>query len=244
MYALTGIPAAFLLFDDTPLEAKFKKAAVALAVPRVALFWLAIFLPSLSARALAGTIGGAIYGVEYIFSIVRRKKAPTYAPITRRQVALYYGAHLSAVNFALDMCSNGIKTMRIQHVFALVANAACVAILYVGLTIVDAYQRAWHCYPPHLRSLKDLSRGMCPMWEDYYGPVAYHSDSNRGVNNLVCRDFAKTDACITREIKAALPVFWHIAGFIATISFALSISLVRAKLREITIAEMEAASKK
>lgn len=200
--------------------------------------WLAIALPQLhrAVRILFAVVAAGLYVLEFIFTAIRHAKAKP-GGITRNQVALYYGAHLSVINFALDMCSNGIKMMRLQHIFFIAVNAVSVIILYVGLQYIDAYERAWGCYPAHERQLKDFYRGMCPQWERYYGPIKSHSDSNRE-HNLACRDFGKLSrACMTEDVDTSLPVIYHIVSLMVTVSFSLSISLVRYKLREIKKAE-------
>jgi len=219
------------------VEKRHKKWATAFAIPRVAAIWIALlYTPSASIRTTFALIAAGFYAVEIMFTIVRNVKAPgnTLEPASSK--FLFYGAHFSIINFALDMGSNGIKTMRIQHSFTIIINMLVVLIIAIGLMLVDPYERAWKCYPPYKRSVWDFDRGMCPQWEQYYGPYIHRSASNSGDINLVCRDFSMgpkyNAACTTGEIDASLPIFWHLASLIASISFTLSFSLVRTKIRE------------
>jgi hypothetical protein len=238
VYALTGLPGLFLTFGEASDKAH-RKWATAFAIPRVALLWTAILLNGhASIRALLFIIAGSIYLVEILFTVVRRRKAATPDTMTAAGKLLFYGAHFSIINFGIDMCSNGIKTMRIQHVVSIVANLVAISIVLVGLFLVDPYERAWKCY--QTRDIYKYDEGLCPQWIHYYGPYRHQSTSNSGDITLVCRNRAFTSrynaACTTGEIQASLPIFWHLASLIVTVSFTLSFSLVRSKIREIRIA--------
>ena len=209
--------------------------AVALAVVRVASLWIAIL--HRPATIIALIVAAAIYFVEIVLTYVRKALQKSKRGFSVSDTALFYGAHISVINFALDRCSARINTMTLQHIVIIVINVSVIFIIYIGLDLVDPIQRAWMCYPKHHHTPKLLNRGMCPQWENFYGEVSYRSSSNSGNENLICRDEAITKvpnrACITGEIQASLPVFWHIASMLLTVSFTFSLTMVRYKIKEI-----------
>ena len=238
---MTGLPAYFLTFGQNhDTEKRHKRIASLLAVPRVALIWIAIiYSRNVHIRVTLAIVAASIYALEILFTYVRAKKRNINPNImTSSAKFLYYGAHFSIINFALDMCSSGIKTLRIQHILLIIANTVTVFIIVIGLFIVDPYQRAWNCYNPRERRVTDLKRGMCPQWEKYYGPYRHRSSSNSGDINLVCRDEfggpVYNSACTLGTVDTSLPFFWQLATLVASISFAVSLTLVRSKISEIS----------
>jgi MFS family permease len=202
----------------------------------VAALWVAVVLPA--ARWIAGIVAAAIYAAEYVLTHARYRRAPRPRRFTPAQTALFYGAHVGAINFAFAIGSSGIAAMRGQRALFIVANAVTLVILYAGYTFIEPWQLAWGCYPTGKRKLAQLDLGMCPTYTDYYGPRApCPSDSNKGSDNLVCARYGDTSPSCTAEPDLALPGLWHMASLIATTSFTLGISLVRFKIREIERAE-------
>lgn len=233
VYALTGLPAYFLTFGSDA-DGRHKRWASAFAIPRVALLWTGLLLSGPAGlRAILFVVAAGLYAVELLFVVVRRRAAAAPDEMTTAGKALFYGAHFSIINFGLDMCSNGIRNMRVQHVTSLVINAVAIFIVVIGLFLVDPYERAWKCYMT--RDIYEYDEGMCPQWEHFYGPYEHRSASNSGDIVLVCRNRAFVSqynaACTTGEIQASLPVFWHLASLIVTVSFTNSFSLVRSKIR-------------
>ena len=229
---LTGIPAWFLTNGREQHGRKVRRIMVGLSLARVALLWVALlYNRNWVVRAVLASVAGAVYVAEYIFVYIQwrlgvretleRGKKPQ---MSAENKVLYILAHLSIVNFLLDVCGANVKTLKAQHIIILVGNVVAAIIVVIGYLLVDPYQRAWQCHPPGNRTFADLKYGMCPQWTDFYSPK---STANSGDNNLICRDLSftahQTLACTTHVVDTSLPVFWHVATFV------LSVTCVRAR---------------
>lgn len=210
-----------------------------LAVLRVSALWISITLQS--ARLIAALAAAGIYVIEYVFTRIRHRKYHKPGHFLTRQKVLYYGAHVSVINFALAICSSGIPTMRVQRALFILANLSATIILYVGYTFIDPWQRAWGCYPSSERSINKLEFGMCKeIYEKEHKQTPCFSDSNRGHENLACIHFSDTSGgCDNGDPDTSLPALWHVANLVLSLSFTLAMSLVRFKIREIEILEIE-----
>lgn len=238
VYYLLGIPHAFLL---TTSGSRQQLLFGILGVLRSLFAWLGITVFYGSLWPWFASLG--FYGLLWICCIYFYSQG-SFRVLVGNNKLLYYGAHFSVFNFAFDVCGRGLADLRIQHWIFLAANAVCAVILLVGLFLVSPWRRAWGCYCKSDRSNPwKLDRGLCPMYTDFYDPP---STANSGENNLICRDlsFASSskcgnhDACITGQIDDGLPRYWHLVTMIAMSSFTVSLSLIRAKVREINISAM------
>lgn len=238
VYYLLGVPHAFLL---TTSGSRQQLLFGILGVLRSLFAWLGITVFYGSLWPWFASLG--FYGLLWICCIYFYSQG-SFRVLAGNNKLLYYGAHFSVFNFAFDVCGRGLNDLRIQHWIFLAANAVCAVILLVGLFLVSPWRRAWGCYCKSDRSNPwKLDRGLCPMYTDFYDPP---STANSGENNLICRDlsFASSskcgnhDACITGQIDDGLPRYWHLVTMIAMSSFTVSLSLIRAKVREINISAM------
>lgn len=79
------------------------------------------------------------------------------------QPVLYGTAHLSVLNFLLDLPGRNVPTARRSHTLLVLVNFVAGCVLFVVYATATPLQEAWGCYQPSLiNSLRDYNRGLCP----------------------------------------------------------------------------------
>jgi len=220
VYILFGVP--YLALDFRGAERLFVGI---LSLVRTVLLWIALLYTSSSrVRIACGIAGAAVHVVFALYLVWHIERDPArFSFGSKGTVGLFYGAHVSVVNFLLDVCGASIPTMRLGHVVMLAANVVCGAILAVGLLFVDSWRRGWGCYCASARGMPSrLDRGLCPQWTDFHDFDGCGEDStaNTGSQNLICRDLSfagpkcQSSACGTGEIDTGLPRYWHLSSTI------------------------------
>lgn len=125
---------------------------------------------------------------------------------------LYAIAHVSIVNFILDLPGRGIPSARFTHVLIVAINIVAAITLLFTLHTVTPIQKAWGCYDPQFVSgLADYDRGMCPVDRDSNANIC----TERPYVNCEM-DFG--DNTFHKEIHYATQ-----AGMVALVLYALSI---------------------
>lgn len=80
---------------------------------------------------------------------------------------LYAVAHVSILNYILDLPGRRIPTAKLTHVLIVATNIVAAIVLIFTLHTITPIQRAWGCYDPQfVDDLSDYDRGMCPADED------------------------------------------------------------------------------
>jgi hypothetical protein len=121
--------------------------------------------PARSAPAIAGWAFLGISVLLYIISYAHtswalKQTSPGSLPIQPR---LYLLAHLSILNFMLDVPGRRVPTVKISHSFLIVFNTLLSIYMFVLATAVTPIREAWRCYrPEHFDSIEDYNFGICP----------------------------------------------------------------------------------
>ena len=227
---MTGLSSFLLYHGIEEHQRKYRKVLSIIAIFRVALVWiLMLWVRNKIAIIVVASLAAAIYLVEYMFVYVKQRqcyeRTGRYPKFTATNKFLYYLAHISVFNHVFDVCRADIKNFRVQHMVIIVANLATAPIIIFAYLFVDPYQRGWACYMVPLHRVWEFSRGLCPQFTDF-GDV--DTTANSGENNLICRDesFAAKQslACTTGVIDASMPIYFHVAAYILTMTLVYSIN--------------------
>lgn len=163
---------------------------------------------------------GVLYFLSYVhqrfhLGAVLRQNAGQDPPL-RVPVLLYWVAHISLINFSLDLPARGIPVVNITHFLVVAINiVAILAILFV-VFLEEPFAKTWGCYP-YYDTIYDYKYGPCPA---YFGTPESSACDQPGVR------------CGTGAAKAH-GEFTHILVFAQTllaVSFALYIISVQPKV--------------
>lgn len=99
----------------------------------------------------------------YLLSYAIHKFKQPSKTVHAVQPVLYGTAHVSVLNFLLDLPGRNVPTARRTHTLLVLVNLVAGSVLFVTYATATPLQKAWGCYQPSLiRSLRDYNRGMCP----------------------------------------------------------------------------------
>lgn len=113
-----------------------------------------------------------------------------------------------------------------HHVVLLIVNLIAVATVLAGLTWVEDYAHAWHCYGTHA-TLEELEYGYCMTWPGVSAPPRGICDA--GSQTGPHPGCAETSIPQTEILGRTFYVFLHVILF----SVAVYVAMVPAKLRSI-----------
>lgn len=103
-------------------------------------------------------VSAALYAATYITHVLRRRARPCVV-----QPVLFGIAHLSVINFLLDLPGRGIPSQRRSHLLLVAVNLVGGLILVVTAVTATPLRNAWGCYAPeYVQTVKDYNRGICP----------------------------------------------------------------------------------
>jgi hypothetical protein len=215
-----GFPPTLILEQSGGLST-FRVRAT-LAVIRTATAWAWVITPKLTIGALV-LLGVSLlaHAVDCGFSF---RSGPA---VGRRDVAAYCVAHVSLVNFVLDVpgIAAGIRLWW-HHALLVCTNLAAVAVVAVGFTWAEDWAHAWHCYGTQA-TLNDLEYGYCLTWPGVTAPPRGICDA--GSQTGPHPGCAETSIPRSEILGRTFYVFAHIVVF----SAAVYVGMVPAKLRAI-----------
>ena len=102
-------------------------------------------------------ISAGLYGLAYALHVFLRQKPHPLQPV------LYGTAHVSLLNFLLDLPGRHVPTVKRSHALLVIVNFIAGLTLFITYATATPLQEAWGCYQPSLiNSLRDYDRGLCP----------------------------------------------------------------------------------
>lgn len=106
---------------------------------------------------LAASAG--LYLIAYALHVTQRSRLKVHVV----QPVLYGTAHVSVLNFLLDLPGRYVPTVKRSHTILVIVNLIAGLTLFLTHASAKPLQEAWGCYQPALiSSLRDYNRGMCP----------------------------------------------------------------------------------
>lgn len=198
------------------------RVRVSLAIVRTATAWAWIITPKLTTGALV------LLGVSLIAHTLdcgfSYKSGPTQSP--QDEVA-YCVAHASILNFVLDVpgIAAGLHLWW-HHAVLILLNLTSAAIIVAGLTWVQDYANAWHCYGTQAK-LSELEYGYCMTWPGVDVPPRGICDA--GSQTGPHPGCAETSIPKSEIYGQSFYIFLHVLLF----SIAIYVAMIPAKLRSL-----------
>ena len=193
-----------------------------LAVVRTATAWAWVITPKLTVGALV------LLGISLLAHVLDCGFSFRSGRVQSKQDEVAFClAHVSIVNFVLDVPGIAAGTrLWWHHVVLLIVNLIAVATVLAGLTWVEDYAHAWHCYGTHA-TLEELEYGYCMTWPGVSAPPRGICDA--GSQTGPHPGCAETSIPQTEILGRTFYVFLHVILF----SVAVYVAMVPAKLRSI-----------
>jgi len=217
-----GLPPTLILKSERGgiLGASEFRVRASLAVVRTATAWAWIITPKLTVGALV------LFGISMIAHLLDCGFSYRGGPTQSTQDEAAFGlAHLSVFNFVLDVPGFAAgNRLWWHHAVIVLANILAVSVILAGLTWVEDYAKAWHCYGTQA-TLDDLEYGYCMTWPGITSPPRGICDA--GSQTGPHPGCAETSIPQTEILGRTFYVFLHVALF----SVAIYVAMIPAKLR-------------